>query len=123
MQVVLSIGTNTDYGNIEIAEERLRGLFSAVRVSRTIVSPAVDNPGEWPDYANAVMVGNALMDYDDLRQTVKHIEHQMGRTVNGAKQHVPIDIDILQYGTKRYKPKDWQRPYNVTLLNEMTATQ
>lgn len=87
------------------------------------MSPAVDNPGEWPDYANAVMIGDASLAYDELRSTVKDIERQMGRTNRSGKQHVPIDIDILQYGSNRYKSKDWQRPYNVTLLNELTVTQ
>lgn len=123
MQVILSLGSNTDYDNIEIAEERLRNLFSAVRVSRTIVTPAIDNPGELPDYANAVMVGDVAMDYDELRCAVKQTERQMGRRKDGNKHHVPMDIDILQYGKTRYKPKDWQRPYNIILLNELRTTQ
>ena len=123
MQVVLSLGTNTDYGNIQIAEERLQNLFSAVRVSRTIVSPAVDHPGELPDYANAVMIGETTIDYDDFRSILKNVEREMGRSDSKDKKHVPMDIDILQYGKTRYKTKDWLRPYNVMLLNEMAVIQ
>lgn len=123
MQVILSIGTNTDYNNIEIAEERLRGLFSAVHVSRTIVSPAVDNPGEVPDYANVVVVADTTLLYGELHSKVKQIEREMGRDADRKEETVEIDIDILQYGVNRYKPNDWQRPYNIMLLSELNVAQ
>lgn len=147
MKVVLSLGTNTDYANIEKAEERLSGLFSAVRVSRAVVSPAVEttrrktagnggainatdkgggagNRGAISaDFANAVMIGDSTMPYEELRSTVKGIEQEMGRKRPPEKGRVEIDIDILQYGDVRYKAKDWERSYNVLLLKELGFTQ
>lgn len=123
MQVVLSIGTNTDHKNIEIAEERLYSLFSAVRVSRTIVSPAVDNPGEVPDYANVVILAETSLEYEELYSQVKTIEREMGRIRERENGAVVIDIDILKYDTRRYKPNDWKRPYNVILLSELETAQ
>lgn len=123
MKVVLALGTNTNYDNIQIAEERLSGLFSAVRVSRMVVSPAVNSPGEVPDFANAVMICDATATYDELRKAVKEIERKMGRKHTPEKGSVEMDIDILQYGDARYKLKDWERSYNVLLLKELGFIQ
>lgn len=118
MFVILSLGTNTDYLNIEIAEQRLQGLFSAVRVSRTLVSPAVDSPSVIPDFANAIFTGDTSLSFEELRIAVKNLERAMGRD-REQKGRVDIDIDILLYGTQLFKPKDWHRPYNEVLISEM----
>lgn len=123
MRVVLSLGTNTNYANIQIAEERLNSLFSAVRVSRMVVSPAVNSPGEIPDFANAVMVGETSVAYEDFRDSVKAIECELGRRRESEYGRVEIDIDILEYGEKTYKVNDWDRPYNVLLLKELDFIQ
>lgn len=110
MRVILSLGTNTDYGNIEIAEKRLMELFSAVRVSRTIISPAVNTPNEVPDFANAVVDGETELSYDEMCAAAKQIEQDLGRRRDGSG-NVAMDIDILLYGDQKYKLDDWDREY------------
>lgn len=118
MQVILSLGTNTDYNNIAIAEQRLNNLFSAVRVSRTIISPAVNSQPDTADFANAIYVGDTVLSYNDLCASIKLIEWEMGRRRDGTNK-VEIDIDLLLYDTQLFKPQDWHRPYNETLIREM----
>lgn len=122
MEVLLSLGTNTDYANIKIAEERLRGLFSAVRVSSTLISPALNSPGEIHDFANMVMAGETEMPYDELHAVVKTIETEMGRDRTKTNGDVDMDIDLLKYGDSKYKQRDWDRPYNVLLFKELGLT-
>lgn len=118
---ILSLGTNTDIENIQIAEERLSGLFSAVRVSRTVITPAVDMPEGTPDFANAIMIGELPMSYHELCHVLKLMEWEMGRR-DGDKENagkIIIDLDVLLHETQLFKPKDWHRPYNQTLFREM----
>lgn len=118
MRVILSLGTNTDFGNIAIAEEILNGIFSAVRVSKTLISPAVDNKGAKRDYANAIMEGETMLAYDEVCATIRLVEHTMGRDRNDT-ENVSMDVDLLLYDTHLFKPSDWHRPYNQQLLSEM----
>lgn len=118
---ILSIGTNTNIENIQIAEERLKNLFSAVRVSRTVVTPAINMPEGTPDFANAIMIGEMHMTYEELRDTLKLMEWEMGRRDEDkyTEGKIIIDLDILLHGTQLFKPNDWHRSYNQTLFAEM----
>lgn len=103
-----------------MAEERLRGLFPAIRFSSSLRSPAYGMPEGTADYVNAVAICDTILPYEELIQQLKALERQQGRSPElKSKGIVTLDIDVLQYGTKKYKPADWQRDFNIQLLNEL----
>lgn len=103
-----------------MAEERLRGLFPAIRFSSSLCSPAFGMPEGTADYVNAVAVCDTILPYEELVQQLKALEHRQGRSLEQkAKGVVPLDIDVLQYDAQKYKPADWQRDYNIQLLKEL----
>ena len=60
------------------------------------------------------------MGYDSLRSMLKGMEIDAGRTQEkSAAGIIPLDIDILMYGDKKYKDEDWQREYNIRLLSSI----
>lgn len=119
--VVLSLGSNCDgRNNILMAERMLEGIFSAIVFSDMIVTEAVGMPQGTPQYTNVVGVGQTVLSLDELTAETKRIERIMGRSKSaGLYDIVQIDIDILQYGTVRYRRQDWQREYNIRLMREM----
>lgn len=118
--VILSLGSNHNREqNMAMAEARLAALLPAVRFTRTLLTEPIGIASR-AAFANAVATGETTLSYNDLRRAVKAIEREAGRTAESKAQGIiPLDIDILQYGSTRYKPQDWQRPYNITLLNEI----
>ena len=51
---------------------------------------------------------------------LKGMEIDAGRThEKSAAGIIPLDIDILMYGDKKYKDEDWQREYNIRLLSSI----
>lgn len=119
--VVLSLGSNHDgRNNILMAERMLEGIFSAIDFSGMIVTEAVGMPQGTPQYTNVVGVGQTLLTLEELTAETKRIERSIGRCRSGEQNDtVKIDIDILQYGSVRYRQNDWQREYNVRLMSEM----
>lgn len=118
--VTLALGTNhCRERNMSIAKERLSALLSAVHFTRTVLTEPIDI-GSRETFANAIAIGETELEYQDLRQRLKAIEREAGRTAESKAQGIiPLDIDILKYGTARYKPEDWLRPYNISLLKEL----
>lgn len=119
--VVLSLGSNCDgRNNILMAECMLEGIFSAIVFSDMIVTEAVGMPQGTPQYTNVVGVGQTALSLDEITAETKRIERIMGRSKSaGLHDIVQIDIDILQYGTVRYRRQDWLREYNIRLMREM----
>lgn len=118
--MILSLGSNhCRERNMAIAKARLSALLGDVRFTRTVLTEPV-GIGSRETFANAIATGETDLEYQDLRQALKDIEREAGRTAD-SKAHgiIPLDIDILKYGTARYKPVDWLRPYNISLLKEL----
>lgn len=102
-----------------MAENRIRPFFSAIVFSRGMMTEPI---GGVPQsmYCNVVGKGSTDLTYQQLRNAVKEIERSMGRSAEATSEGIiPIDIDILQYDTEKFKPQDWTRQYNITLLKEI----
>ncbi len=70
-----------------------------------------------PRYLNSLVLLNTPLTYEQLHTATKNIESALGRKRSPeAGRQVSIDIDILQYDGKRYKPEDWERSYVKVLL-------
>ena len=68
-------------------------------------------------YLNQLVCAETTLEVEELIQTLKDIEQQMGRTQEDRRQGiVRIDLDLLLYGEQRYHLKDWDRPYIKALL-------
>ena len=71
-------------------------------------------------YINALAEIHTNMSYKDLKQWFKDLEQNCGRNQEDTGEgYVPVDIDILQYGDKRFKEEDWSRDYVKALWKEL----
>ena len=121
MLTILSLSTNLPNPEIiHITAEKLRGILDGMRLSETIRTEPVGMSESTPDYFNAIAIGHTSMGYDYLRSMLKGMEIDAGRThEKSATGIIPLDIDILMYGDKKYKDEDWQREYNIRLLSSI----
>jgi 2-amino-4-hydroxy-6-hydroxymethyldihydropteridine diphosphokinase len=62
---------------------------------------------------NRLVRGKTTLSPTQLIEQLKQTEQLTGRT----KQHVTIDLDLMQYETERYHLSDWERPYIQQLLD------
>ena len=66
--------------------------------------------GLW--YMNRLLRAKTSLSPDQLTTLLKQIEQETQRT----KQHVTIDLDLMQYDQQRYHLDDWERLYIQRLL-------
>ena len=120
-ETILSLGSNHDRArNINMAKEKLKDIFYAIRFSDTILTDPIGMPEGTPSYVNAVAVGMTSLSIDELRNEIKRIERLIGRDeFDMQRGKIHIDIDIMQYGEEKYKPNDWTREYNIRLLSQI----
>lgn len=120
MTVILALASNSHYEeNIAMAENRIRPFFSAIVFSRGMMTEPIGGVSQ-SMYCNVVGKGSTDLTYQQLRNAIKEIERSMGRSAESTSEGIiPIDIDILQYDTEKFKPQDWTRQYNITLLKEI----
>ena len=103
-----------------MAKEMLKDIFYAITFSDTILTEPFGMPEGTPSYVNAVAVGMTFLSIDELRNEIKRIERLIGRNeYDTHRGKIHIDIDIMQYGEDKYKPKDWTREYNIRLLSKI----
>lgn len=78
-------------------------------------SPAYETPGEWggeKTYMNMVVRGKTSSDPDKLERETKEYERRMGRDREArSRGDVPIDIDIVVYGERVMRPRDYGSRY------------
>ena len=97
--IFLALGTNLGdrLANIENAIKSLKEKGVVIESVSSIIESAPDGGPPQDDYLNAVLKGNVPMSPQQLLDTVKQIEKEMGRKktiINGPRI---IDIDILLY--------------------------
>ena len=109
--VLIALGSNYHQSaHIQWASQRLGTLLDGVTMSRVLWTPDIHGRGLW--YMNRLLWGHTTLSSDRLVARLKQIEQETGRT----KQHVTIDLDLMQYDKERYHLDDWQRPYIQQLL-------
>jgi len=109
---VIALGSNLGdrLGNLRAGVAALgdRGL-SIVQRSGVWETPPV--PADQPAYLNAVVVAETALEPMELLQTLKAIEHDLGRRPERRWGPRPIDLDILFYGGARVELADLQVPH------------
>lgn len=117
---LLCLGSNEkqEY-HVKRAKVLLHERFDNLLFSKELLSKPIGIQS--PDFLNTLACGYTTMKEDELIGAIKAIEHQLLSTKEEHRRGlVRIDIDLLQYGDKRMRPDDWERPYVRELLNDLT---
>lgn len=110
--VLIALGSNYHQSaHILWASQRLATLLADVAMSPVLWTQDIHGHGLW--YMNRLLRGNTTLSVDQLNILLKEIEQETRR----SKQHVTIDLDLMQYDDERYHLADWQRPYVQRLLD------
>ena len=88
----------------------LRSLLSDLKLSRTIWTKDVHGSSRL--YMNRLAAGITQLSADQLERALKMAEQQAQRT----KEHITLDLDLLEYDGHRRHQDDWSRPYVARLL-------
>lgn len=109
--VLIALGSNHHQGaHIQWASQRLATLLTNVTLSRILWTPDIHGRGQW--YMNRLLRAQTSLSPTQLTTLLKQIEQETQRT----RQHVTIDLDLMQYDQQRYHLDDWQRHYIQQLL-------
>ena len=120
MKAIIAIGTNLNQrDNALSVREYLGGMFgSDIVFTQFMKTKPVDGSDGY--YINALAEIHTNMSYIDLKQWFKDLEQNCGRNQEDSGDgYIPVDIDILQYGDKRFKEEDWSRDYVKALWKEL----
>ena len=118
-RITLALGSNfSAEANIEQAKARLMAAFGKLRVSHSLVTPAIGIVS--PPFVNCVIMAQSNQDMQNVLHTLKCIEADMGSLPEDRRKGiVKIDIDLLQFDDIRRKEEDWNRDYIQLLINEL----
>lgn len=120
-EVYISIGSNDPINRsrrVSEAIEYLSGLLADVRHSDVYTSAPLSGHGS--DYCNAVLAGFTEQPSTEVEMMLKRYELEHGRTVEARKAGlVPVDLDLVAYGTMLLRPKDASAYYFRRGLSEL----
>ena len=112
---LICIGANHNpEANLSKAVSTLSDIFPDIRWGETVITPAEGLPSgiTVPDYHNRAATFSTTMDIAALKSLFKEIEKACGRTVSSKSTGlVPLDIDLLRYGSQILKPNDMKSAY------------
>lgn len=117
---LLCLGSNENQEyHVKHAKTLLHENFDNLLFSKELLNKPIGIQS--PDFLNTLACGYTTLTEDELVGKIKEIEHQLLSTKEEHRRGlVRIDIDLLQYGDKRLRPDDWERPYVRELLNDLT---
>ena len=114
--VLIALGSNYHQSvHIQWASQRLFLLLDDVTLSPVLWTPDIHGRGTW--YMNRLLRARTTLSPTQLNTLLKQLEQETRRT----KDHVTIDLDLMQYDDQRYHLDDWQRPYIKNLIGFMQA--
>ena len=119
---MISVGCNTDTDRqIAGAKEWLTAHFPDARYTAVLHSPAWGKPTDAAPYANMLCTATTPLDPTSLL-TLLHIgEAALGNTKQRRHDNlVLMDLDLLQYDHEKHHHDDWQRPYTIELLKQLS---
>ena len=112
--VLIALGSNYHQSaHILWASQRLAALLADVTLSPVLWTPDIHGRGLW--YMNRLLRARTMLSPTQLTALLKQIEQETQRT----KQHMTIDLDLMQYDDQRFHLDDWQRPYIQNLIGFM----
>ena len=122
-KVLVSLGSNQDKEkNIRLADQLLSDYCVSIRFSKAVYTKPVDMQNQ-SLFLNQVAIAFSPERPDEITNTFKRIERQLGRAVEDkSRGRVLIDIDLLQWNDRVLKPDDLQRPYVQSALGALSDT-
>lgn len=120
VKVILCLGSNVNAeANIKQAQLQLSTLLKDMRWSVCRWTEPIGISGSGM-FLNCITVSRTSMDFTVLNNALKKLERSLGRRPEDKKiGQIPIDIDILEYGGKRYHEADWKREYITELIKSL----
>lgn len=119
--VVLSIGSNCGYDNVETGLVWLSETLSDFRASSLYETPAVN--GGMRRYINAVVFGSTSETLSNLNLLLKEYERSAGRDEDCRRVgEVPVDIDIVIFNGEVVREWDFRQNYFKIGYSELTGT-
>lgn len=118
--IILALGSNHHADtNIPRAISILGRGMVEMTISTPLCNPAIGISA--PDFTNCIISAFTDMDIETLTLFVKETEREIGRTSKDKQRGlITIDIDIMQFDKQRYHHNDWQRPYVIAGLVELS---
>ena len=115
VQVILALGSNTNQErNIREAKQALSRLLPDIVFYEEMWTEPVGISSD--RFLNCVAQAHTTTPLATLRRQIKKIELSLGNKDHDTNT-VNIDIDLLQYGSRRYKEEDWKRDYVAKCRN------
>lgn len=116
----LSVGSNTEAGQVEKAVEWLSGKLQKFASSSLYTTPAVQGKGK--PYVNAVVEGYITGAEEDFNNLLKDYEKTCGRDDTARKEgRVPIDIDIVVRDGSVVRERDFAHSFFRIGYSELTC--
>ena len=114
---IISLATNCNQEeNLREARQRLGQILSDTSYTKELWTQPFRSKCTYL-YLNQLAYAETSLSVNQLEETLKRIEMEMGRTAED-RQHgiVRIDLDLLLFDHERYHLHDWERPYIQELL-------
>ena len=113
MQVYVAIGSNFDpHKNIVEALAMLRGYFGELQISNVYESTPFGGSDTDSNYLNLVIGFSAELDVESIVETLKSIEHLLGRNaVSRKSKRVVIDLDLISAGLTVLENERYSLPH------------
>lgn len=112
VEVVLSLGSNCGnrHANVTAGIKWLETILSCFNVSPVYATP--DCLGSQKEYINAVVSGSTTLSPKEIDLLCKEYEISCGRDAEARNSNlVPIDIDLVIYGSDILRPRDFAREF------------
>lgn len=113
--MILSLGSNVEAERhlpwVEAELERLLVLCGRTRLMQTA---PIDFPYPSADFANRLLWAQTDRPLDEILAWLKSLEICCGRTVESRRtrpEYIPMDLDLIAWDGRIYKPRDLSRPY------------
>jgi 2-amino-4-hydroxy-6-hydroxymethyldihydropteridine diphosphokinase len=120
-EVVISVGSNVNYGNVAKACGWLTTVLENAYCSRLYETPAVNGKGR--PYVNAVISGYINSDLDQFNMILKEYEISAGRDDSCRKAGiVPIDIDIVVFKGEVIREWDYRQTFFKIGYSELAGS-
>lgn len=109
---LICLGSNYDREiHMNAARKALSETFPNIRFGEELETEAIGE-GFFSPFSNQLATFQTSLTTDEIRQRLKEIEQDNGRTPQEKSQGiVKIDIDILIHGSRILKPEDLKRDY------------
>lgn len=119
-KLILALGSNSNQEkNIENAIIMLQKLFDDnIRITRKVWTEPIGIKSD--KFLNCLVSANTSFEFENIQRALKNIEVLCGDKKENRKQNIiRIDIDILQFGDKKFHDRDWTRKYIKELVKEL----